>query len=184
MRLTELVASQGRVRRAHVGDVPELARVQVDSWHAGYGDIIPAEELRKLSYSSASQRFTRVLGQGPGGGVVHVFSDREGIAGYTTVGRQPERRIRFRGEIFEIYVHPSRWGEGIGRRLLGHAIWTLVEHRLNPVMLWVLTENVRGRRFYEACGGRPLLRAPIQLGDKVTTKIAYGWDQQLPLPVY
>jgi hypothetical protein len=184
MRVTESAASKGRIRRAHVGDVPDLARVQVDSWHAGYGDIVPAEELRKLSYSSASKRFGRLLGQGPRAGLVHVFHDRNGVAGYTTIGRQQERRIRFAGEVFEIYVHPDRWGQGIGRRLLGHAIWTLVEYRLNPVMLWVLTENVRGRRFYEACGGRPLLRAPIQLGEKATTKIAYGWDQQLPLPLF
>jgi hypothetical protein len=51
-------------------------------------------------------------------------------------------------------------------------------------MLWVLTENVRGRRFYEACGGRPVARAPIEFGELRTEKLAYGWHDGLPLPAF
>lgn len=163
--------------------MPALARVHVASWHASYADIIPVEELRKTSLPRSTQRFQRDLSRRTGNRI-QVIEDETGVYGYATIGRQPQRRIPFPGEVFELYVHPDRWGEGAGRHLLTHAIWTLVEARLNPVLLWALTENVRARRFYEACGGRALGRAPIQFGDKVTTKIAYGWDHSLPMPLF
>ncbi len=183
MRIVEPETLEGRIRLAHAGDVPGLVRVQIASWHASYADIIPVEELRKTSYRPSTERFRHTLVARSRRSAIHVIEDARGIYGYSTIGHQRVRALPFRGEVFELYVHPDRWGEGAGRRLLTNAIWTLVDQRLNPVMLWVLTENVRARRFYEHCGARPIARAPIQLGDKVTTKLAYGWDRMLPLPL-
>lgn len=184
MRVVGSALAGGRIRLAHGGDVPGLVRVQVASWHASYADIIPVEQLRETSYGPSTQRFRDLVTMRPRRRAVHVLEDQDGIYGYSVIGRQQVRKLRYAGEVYELYVHPDRWGEGAGRRLLTHGIWTLVAHRLNPVMLWVLTENVRARRFYEACGGRPVARAPIQFGEKVTTKLAYGWDQTLPMPTY
>lgn len=182
MRVLATATRDARLRVAHPGDAPALARVHVASWHAAYADILPAEELRRTTLGSSTDRFARDLDLRRH--LVHVVEDHRGIYGYAAIGRQPIRALPFAGEIFELYVLPERWREGAGRRLFTRALWTLVEHRLNPVMLWVLTENVRGRRFYEACGGRPVARAPIEFGELRTEKLAYGWHDGLPLPAF
>ena len=50
-------------------------------------------------------------------------------------------------ELHALYVAPTWWGNGIGARLLAAA---------GPVKeLWVLRDNMRGRRFWESHGWRP-----------------------------
>jgi ribosomal protein S18 acetylase RimI-like enzyme len=56
------------------------------------------------------------------------------------------------GEIRGLYVHPEHWGIGIGGALLRIAEGQLGADGYGEVTLWVLEENVRGRRFYEAAG--------------------------------
>lgn len=54
-----------------------------------------------------------------------------------------------------IYVEPAAWGEGHGARLFRHAVADLRERGREPLVLWVLAENGRARRFYEAMDWQP-----------------------------
>lgn len=56
------------------------------------------------------------------------------------------------GEIGAIYLLPSAWGKGIGRRLIDATLACLAAAGFVQVTLWVLDSNVRARRFYEAGG--------------------------------
>jgi GNAT superfamily N-acetyltransferase len=56
------------------------------------------------------------------------------------------------GEIGAIYLLPSAWGKGIGRRLMDATLACLAAAGFVQVTLWVLDSNVRARRFYEAGG--------------------------------
>ena len=51
-----------------------------------------------------------------------------------------------------MYLLPSAWGKGIGRRLMDVALARLAEAQFDQVTLWVLDSNARARRFYEAGG--------------------------------
>jgi GNAT superfamily N-acetyltransferase len=59
------------------------------------------------------------------------------------------------GEIYAIYVKPERIGTGVGRALLQHSVDVLKRLGFAEGVLWVLPENARARRFYEAAGWRP-----------------------------
>ena len=56
------------------------------------------------------------------------------------------------GEIGAIYLLPSAWGKGIGKRLMEATLACLARAGFIQVTLWVLDSNVRARRFYEAGG--------------------------------
>ncbi len=56
------------------------------------------------------------------------------------------------GEIGAIYLLPSTWGKGVGRRLMDVALACLAEAEFVQVTLWVLESNARARRFYAAGG--------------------------------
>jgi ribosomal protein S18 acetylase RimI-like enzyme len=55
-------------------------------------------------------------------------------------------------EIYAIYVTPTRWRQGLGRRLMEAAITRLSDAGFDEVMLWTFGENAPARRFYEALG--------------------------------
>lgn len=56
------------------------------------------------------------------------------------------------GEIVSIYFLPDYIGKGFGRLLLGKCIKELRQCGFNKVLLWVLEDNHRARKFYERNG--------------------------------
>ncbi|MGI8696197.1 MAG: GNAT family N-acetyltransferase [Mycobacteriales bacterium] len=56
------------------------------------------------------------------------------------------------GEVWAIYVLPECLSTGVGRALMDAGLTRLAEQQLDPVLLWVLRDNQRARRFYERAG--------------------------------
>jgi GNAT superfamily N-acetyltransferase len=56
-----------------------------------------------------------------------------------------------RDELYALYVHPERWGEGTGQALLDEA-HRLLAATCEEARLTVLAGNPRARRFYERNG--------------------------------
>jgi ribosomal protein S18 acetylase RimI-like enzyme len=91
----------------------------------------------------------------------------------------PERSgdPRFRGELYAIYVLPSRQARGIGRALLHAVASRLAASGTKAMLLWVLEANAQARTFYEALGGIVVRRQPIEVGGVTLTEVAYGWEK-------
>ena len=53
-----------------------------------------------------------------------------------------------RGWVEQLYIHPTHVGQGIGSRLLAHALATTP----TPIRLYTFQQNVRSRKFYERHG--------------------------------
>ena len=56
------------------------------------------------------------------------------------------------GELYALYVTPAWWSTGTGRALMGSVLAALEAERYRRVVLWVLADNARARRFYERAG--------------------------------
>jgi len=56
------------------------------------------------------------------------------------------------GEVYAIYLDPDRITTGLGRRLFAYSLMALGRLGFREVVVWVLRENERARRFYEAAG--------------------------------
>ena len=74
-----------------------------------------------------------------------VTEDRRGIAAFSRI--LPER-----GELDLLYTHPRATGQGLGRRLLERATWTLLCAGHAEAVLWTEARNARARTMYEANG--------------------------------
>ncbi|HEY4461458.1 MAG TPA: GNAT family N-acetyltransferase [Streptosporangiaceae bacterium] len=57
-------------------------------------------------------------------------------------------------ELYALYVTPDWWSTGTGRALMDRVLAELRAEGYPRIVLWVLTENARARRFYERCGFR------------------------------
>ena len=78
------------------------------------------------------------------------------------------------GEVVSLYLLPEHMGRGYGGPLLEAAVKTLAEQGFQDVLLWVLEENRRARRFYEIHGFSPAGDAMEQpIGGKVLREVLY-----------
>jgi len=79
------------------------------------------------------------------------------MAGFAAFGptRDADEDPARTGEVHAIYLLPSAWGQGYGRRLLSCAAERLAAAGFTQATLWVLASNARARRFYAGAGWSP-----------------------------
>ncbi|HEV8489573.1 MAG TPA: GNAT family N-acetyltransferase [Candidatus Limnocylindrales bacterium] len=162
------------VRAATAEDAPAVARVHVDTWRAAYAGVVPQAVLDGLSVERR-EAFWRKTVEEPGDHRLWVAESAGQVVGFASTGPGRDDDLPAgAGELMAIYVAPAAWGEGFGARLFRHAIADLRERNIHPVVLWVLTDNPRGRNFYEAMGWQPdgAVR-PIDFGGIAVEEIRY-----------
>jgi GNAT superfamily N-acetyltransferase len=140
-----------RVRRAAPGDADGIARAHVEGWRVGYAHAFPADYLANMSVAAWRERWERALA----GNVSDVFvAELDGaVAGFVSCGTSEDQDEQAApGELYALYVEPSAWGKGLGRALLARAEQALRGAGFDEALLWVLEDNPRARRLYEAAG--------------------------------
>jgi ribosomal protein S18 acetylase RimI-like enzyme len=130
------------IRPGTAADAEDVARVHVASWQAAYAYALPHEQLMAQSVDERAQ----IWRASP-----PIVAEVDGqIVGFVSVGTRHEEGAD--GQLFAIYVHPDDWGKGVGRSLLEAGEQRLRELGHEEAILWVLEDNPRTRRFYEAAG--------------------------------
>lgn len=133
-------------------DIPDLARIHVQSWQAAYAGLLDAAYLSGLSVQERCLSWQRILAAGES--TTWVARDDEGRAqAFLSHGPCRDRGApEDRGEIWALYAQPGHWGRGAGQMLMACALRTMQAQGLRSVSLWVLRGNQRAIRFYEAAG--------------------------------
>jgi GNAT superfamily N-acetyltransferase len=135
------------IRAATRDDAEAIETARVRGWQVAYRHVYPAAELDALPVDGA--RWLARLETPPAGWATFVAVDDDTVVGFVSVG--PSRDVHGLGELYAIYVHPDAWSTGAGRALLTRAEKELC-HTYSEAALWVLEDNPRARRFYEAGG--------------------------------
>ncbi|HEY7737051.1 MAG TPA: GNAT family N-acetyltransferase [Candidatus Limnocylindrales bacterium] len=160
------------VRRATLDDAPAIGDIHVRSWQAAYAGVVPAAVLEGLSPDRRAAYWAQEL---EGGAVVWVVEHERAVAGFAAVG--PARDADLppdSGEVHAIYLAPEAWDRGLGRALFAAAVEGLRASVTGLLVLWVLADNLRGRRFYEAAGWMPDGEArPIDIGGSAIEELRY-----------
>jgi ribosomal protein S18 acetylase RimI-like enzyme len=157
-------------RDAVAGDAAAIAHVHVETWRAAYAHAFPAEFLASLDTARRERFWHETLERG--GDV--LAAERDGrVVGFAAVG--PSRDDERHGELYAIYVLPEAWATGTGRELMGAAVERLAARGFAQAILWVLEDNPRARRFYEAAGWHPDGgRRTETIGDVPVDEVRYG----------
>jgi ribosomal protein S18 acetylase RimI-like enzyme len=151
------VASRERgvmdVREATAGDVQAVQRVARAAWHAAHAEIAGeavVEEFLDEYYSTerlredvASQSRLFLVAE-------DVRDGGDGVVGFALALRSDDEPDVF--ALGRIYVHPDRWGEGIGSRLLDRVEGHVRAREGSRLRLGVMAENERAVGFYESRG--------------------------------
>jgi L-amino acid N-acyltransferase YncA len=142
------------VRAARAGDVPEIARIQVDTWRTAYKRFLPESVLAALDVETAAQAWGAAVAEPPSP-AHHVLVATEGSStvGFAAVGPSGEEDAR-PGEaaVAALLVEP-RWGRrGHGSRLLAAAVDHLREDGVSRLVAWVPDGDRASAAFYESAG--------------------------------
>lgn len=142
------------IATARFEDCLALAEIHVTSWRAAYGGIFPAEYLSSLSIADRGERWRAILEKNESRTFV-ARADGQPV-GFVSFGvcRDADAPTG-RGEVWALYVAPGAWSTGAGWALWETARVQMVHAGFADVSLWVLSQNARGIRFFQAAGFRP-----------------------------
>jgi GNAT superfamily N-acetyltransferase len=139
------------IRPAEPSDSAGIARVHVSAWQVGYKDLLPAEFLGRLRPDEWAARYHFGDTEQARPSTI-VAIERDEIAGFSTIGPSRDADDPEAGEIYALYVDPTRWGFGVGRLLLAASREQLARRGRSEALLWVLLGNEQAQRFYVADG--------------------------------
>lgn len=124
----------------------EISDVYERSWKYAYENIIPQHFLDSIPSGQWANGIFK-------DNTVNLVALAEGhIVGTLCYGKSRWPEFADCGEIISVYLLPEYMGKGCGKRLMETAIEELRALKFQTVLLWVLEENFRARRFYEKCG--------------------------------
>lgn len=124
----------------------EISNIYEQSWRYAYQNIIPQSYLDSIP----SGAWVENLSRNGRGNIIMV--EKDAIIGTSSLCRSRWERYGDYGEIISIYFLPEYIGKGYGKKLLEEAIKGLRALGFKDVLLWVLEDNDRARRFYERNG--------------------------------
>ncbi|MFE9448565.1 GNAT family N-acetyltransferase [Streptomyces sp. NPDC006739] len=135
-----------------LADCERVSGIRVHGWRSAYRGIVPQSYLDALSVARDAERRRAGFSARPADGVVNLVAERGGeVVGWAAYGPYRDGEAHTAdAELYAIYVDTAHLGSGAGRALLEAS---LAGCSARPrMLLWVLKENTRARRFYERAG--------------------------------
>lgn len=161
------------IRVAKANDAYGMARVRVLGWRTTYRGIVPTEHLLKMSSGAIewADRIRTAINHREAHGYVAVYDDE--IVGFVLYGE--ERTGEYpdhKNEVYAIYILEEHQGNGIGSKLLEHAVQSMCGAGL---LIWSLELNPY-RSFYEQKEGQIIDTKDRVIGELSLREVAYGWE--------
>ena len=161
------------LRRATGADASAVAAMHVRAWQTAYRGIVPDAFLDGLDVAARASRYD-FDGPGPGAPVTWITVDGDDVVGMVSVGPGRDEDLPGLGEVLALYVAPDRWRSGAGSALMDKADRLLIDAGFTEAALWVLEDNARGRRFYEAAGWNTDGRTKtVEIGGRELVEVRY-----------
>jgi ribosomal protein S18 acetylase RimI-like enzyme len=135
----------GRVRRAFASRPWQrvLIAEQPPGPHPPPATSVPAPAPVPVPASTAQ---ATVLGYA-------AFGPEQGLDGRPRTARGGPRPAQtLAAELYALYVAPAYWSTGAGGALMGRVLAEAQAEGYPRIVLWVLEQNARARRFYERAG--------------------------------
>ena len=135
------------VRDARPDDAEAVARIYIDSWNTGFGDL-----MRKKEFDSELIERWRVTLSGALPARWWVAPRDGAIHGLVGIGPCRDPVDASLGEVDTVAVDPDRWRTGVGRVLMRRALEYLRLDGYREARLWTLAEYPPAAAFYDAMG--------------------------------
>lgn len=134
-----------RVRSASEQDVPQLARVHVESWRETYRGLMPDGVLDDSGFIDRRERFWTAALSDPRYSENRIaVADRDvALVGVAMAGPVLDEDANWSSQLYVLYSYASVHGLGAGAALLDAVIGPTA-----TAALWVADPNPRAQAFY------------------------------------
>lgn len=161
------------IRDATNADVPDIARVHVESWQRSFEGIAPERYLNDMSVERRREVFAERLSD-PSYRLM-VAEKRDGdVVGFIDFGRPDFENYGYDARVYSFYLLPEFQRLGVGGRLFERCFIRMSEEGFKSACLDTL-EMSPYRRFYEKKGGEIVAHDSHKLGDTDYATVIYGW---------
>ena len=153
----------------------EYTLLHIACWRDAYKGIISDEYLDSMS--AQLDRRVEICRQAinePDGCECLYVANGDEMIGRLIFGESRDEDKHGAGEIYAIYLLADYWGKGYGTQMMDFAVSALRLAGFREIIVWVLEDNYRARRFYEKCGfAYDGTRQGIDIGETLV-EIRYG----------
>ncbi|NIE97910.1 GNAT family N-acetyltransferase [Acinetobacter sp. Tr-809] len=141
------------IRNALIEDVDSISKIHVNSWVSTYKGILPEKTLAELSVEERVEMWKKIVTEAETKILVYDHNNI-GILGWISYGNARDD-IKYKGvvgEIKAIYIDPNYIRCGYGKLLFQKSIIDFKKMGFTRVYLWVLSENIMAKNFYQRLG--------------------------------
>lgn len=161
-------------RPAQVEDAPGMAHVHIRSWQTTYRGIIADETLDNLSVERRENWWAERVKINQD--IIYVAERAGQVVGFASAGPNRDEPVAYSSELYAIYLLQDAQRLGLGQQMVRAIAQNLQMKGFESMAVWVLRDNLKARRFYEALGGRYVTEKQITIGTQSLYEVAYGWE--------
>ncbi len=159
-------------RIAKKDDIPEIARIHVESWQKSFPGIVPQGILDSMSIEKRTESLIELSSQKEYQTIVAQNSKGE-IIGFADFGEARNKDFEFESELYAIYFLKEYQKRGIGSKLF-RAVISEIKKGSDSMYLEVLEINPY-KNFYDKMGGKFICESENK-NEKYNCKTQfYGW---------
>lgn len=140
------------IDRASIEDAKTLGYIHAQSWKDAYHTLLPESFWTTFTPQTRAAFFARILASSQN---EQYILRADGVsAGMLSLGAAADEDLQGTacGEIIALYLLAPYYGKGIGRKAMDFALSRLRALGYDDIVLTVLLDNDRARRFYARCG--------------------------------
>lgn len=139
------------IRKVQKGDESILAYIQTESWKSAFKEILSHSILQKMTeIDSAIAMYQQLLDENIGNGYILEINGTPHCMAWWDKAR--EDAMSDYAELICIHSLQKNWRKGYGAKMLTKVLEDIKNVGYTKVMLWVFTENIQARTFYESLG--------------------------------
>lgn len=153
------------IDRASLQDAQILGQLHAQAWRDAYHALLPESFWASFTPQTRGAFFARILATSPN--EQYILRANGAPAGMLSLGAAADDDLQGTscGEIIALYLLAPYYGKGIGRRAMDFAVARLRALGYGDIVLTVLLDNARARRFYARYGfAYDGHEEPIELG--------------------
>ena len=164
------------IREATLKDIPEVARLHVNSWNKTYNGIIDQDYLNNIK-NNIDKRIERMNNEfNLRKMIVAVLNDEIVAFSEFTLTNEFSKDLDIDCELCGLYVKNEYLGKGIGSKVFDYVKSMFIENNKQKMGLWCVKENNNAINFYIRKGGIQAKEKPFTLVGKDYSELAFIYN--------
>ena len=164
------------IREATIEDIPEVAKLHVESWNKTYKGIISQEHLDNMR-NNLAKRIERMKNEFNMRKMIVATKNDEIVAFSEFVfSNEFSKDLDIDCELCGLYVKNEYLNSGIGTMLFNYVRDLFKKNNKKKMGLWCVKENINAINFYKRKGGTIVSEKKFVLASKEYSEVAFIYD--------